>query len=251
MNVIQALARVFFVAGVVFSGLSTNVLAQGDAAKKTTLDLKKYQYLSIVLPQSKPDGDAARLAYYKEAFPLGSEFGLKQEMALKVDHVIISDYGPSGAIFYSYPNKASEVALANHPKWPAIKAQRPKAWEQLKIYSAEIEEDIRINFNPDKSYTLVIAWLNPENPDDYATYLESIEPMLAEAGGRFVYKMKQPAFEAHEPVGTAPGQLTFVEWDTLEGFSELRRNDAYKAVSHYITSGTSRIEFYRLSVPES
>ncbi len=251
MNIIHKSARVFFILGTLFYAGVYGAAAQNGTNEKTVLDLKKYQYLSIVLPQAKPDATEARKAYYQQAFPLGSQFGLKREMALKIDHAIISDYRPSGAIFYSYPNKASETALSNHPKWPDIKAQRPKAWEELRIYSAEVHEDININFDPEKSYTLVVAWLNSEHPTDYATYLESIEPMLADAGGRFVYKMKQPIFEAHGSELPAPGQLTFVEWDTLEGFAELRRNEAYKSVSHYIASGTSAIEFYRLSVPAS
>lgn len=249
MNIIRTIAHTGFAFGALFYASTCGATTQIAADEKAVLELKKYQYLSIVLPQSKPESDEARKAYYEQAFPLGSQFGLKREMALKNDHTIISDYKPSGAIFYSYPNKASETALSNHPDWPAIKALRPKAWEELKIYSAEIKEDISINFDPEKSYTLVVAWLNPENPNDYATYLDSIGPMLAEVGGRFVYKMKQPEFEAHTPNAPAPGQLTFVEWDTLDGFSELRRKEAYKAVNHYIGSGTSAIEFYRLSVP--
>jgi len=251
MNAVQASVRVIIVVGVLFFGWAGGLLAQGLENTGSSLDLKKYQYLSIVLPQSRPEADAARQSYYDQAFPLGSRFGLKREAILKIDHTIISSYEPSGAIFYSYPNKASELALANHPSWPAIKAQRTEAWKELKIYSAEIQEDMLINFDPDKSYTLVIAWLNPEKPDDYAAYLESIEPLLAEVGGRFVYKMKKPAFEAHSANLVAPGQLTFVEWDTLDGFAALRREEAYKAVSHLIGSGTSAIEFYRLSVPTS
>lgn len=249
MDIISSTAKVLCAGAVLLFTLSGNATAQNNTDQTTALNLKKFQYLSVVLPQAKPNSEATRKSYYQQAFPLAAEYGLKQEMALQVDEAIISDYAPSAAIFFSYPNRNSELALSNHAEWPDIKKLRPQSWDELRIYSAEIEENVNIQFDPDKSYTLVIAWINPDNPDDYFTYLDKIEPTLNEVGGRFIYKMKAPQFEAHATTLGAPAQLTFVEWDTLEGFAELRRNENYKAVSHYFGSGTSNIEFYRMTVP--
>lgn len=213
------------------------------------LKLSKGQYLSIVLPEAKPGASEKRNNYYKTAFPLGEKYGLKREMTLIVDNVIISDYTPSAAIFYSFPDKLAEASFSHNPKWPPIKALRSEAWEELKIYSSELQEDVNINFNPDKSYTLVVAWLDPRNPDDYKRYLDGITDVVSAAGGRFIYIMKHPTYEAQGSL-LAPGQLTFVEWDTLDGFATVRASEAYKAATPYFASGTRKVEFYRLSVPE-
>lgn len=219
-------------------------------SSSSSLNLKTGQYLSIILPEAKPNAGDARKAYYKQAFPLGEQFGLKREASLNVDDVIISNYKPSALIFYSYPNKAAEGKLANHVKWPEIKAQRSKAWDELKIYSATIDQDLNLEFDPAKSYTLVVAWLDPENPDDYDRYLSGIEEAVDRFGGRFIYKMKNPKYEAHASAMSAPGQLTFVEWDTLDGFTKVRTSDEYKASAAFFASGTTKVEFYRLSVPD-
>lgn len=221
--------------------------AQAEAGPvQDSLSLKKGQVLSIILPQAKPEASALRQQYYKQAFTLGTKFGLQREAVLAMDDVIISDYQPSGLIFYSYPDAASEKSLSNAPEWPAIKAMRPNIWEELKIYSAELDSDLNLNFNPNKSYTLVVAWLNPENPGDYQRYLKGIEPAVAAAGGRFIYKMKNPQYEANGATNIAPGQLTFVEWDTLDGFTKVRGSAEYKASARFFASGTTKVEFYRM-----
>ncbi len=226
---------------------STQEAAAKSVVAMDSLTLKKGQFLSIILPQAKPDETAARQEYYKKAFTLGARYGLQREAVLAMDDVIISDYKPSGLIFYSYPDAGAEKGLSNAPEWPAIKAMRPKIWEELKIYSAELKSDLNLKFDPSKSYTLVVAWLNPENPGDYQRYLKGIEPAVTAAGGRFIYKMHNPQYEANSITNSAPGQLTFVEWDTLDGFTKVRGSAEYKANSRYFGSGTSKVEFYRMT----
>lgn len=222
---------------------------QSIAPQTTQLNLKKGQYLSITLPEAKTSAEAtkARQDYYRAAFPLGSKFGLNREAALKIDNVIISDYKPSGLIFFSYPDKQSEARLAAHPKWPAIKASRPSIWKELNIFSAELAEDLNITFDPAKSYTLVIAWKKDEDPDGYDKYLSGIEPAVERFGGKFIYKMRNPASEANTASATAPSQLTFVEWESLDGFAKVQASDEYKASVRHFQTGVKKIEFYRMS----
>ncbi|MEP2988077.1 MAG: DUF1330 domain-containing protein [Parasphingorhabdus sp.] len=223
---------------------------QQIAVQATQLKLKKGQYLSITLPEAKTSEEAtkARQEYYKTAFPLGSKFGLKREAALKIDTAIISDYKPSGVIFFSYPDKQSEAGLAAHSKWPAIKASRPNIWKNLNIFSTELADDINITFDPAKSYTLVIAWKRDEDPDGYDKYLKGIEPAVERFGGKFIYKMHNPSSEFNSASATAPSQLTFVEWNTLDGFSKVQASDEYKASVPHFQSGVKKLEFYRMSV---
>ncbi|WP_162558904.1 hypothetical protein [Sphingorhabdus sp. EL138] len=232
---------------------SSALLAQSSSSPESTaansrLTVAKGQYLSIIMPEAKSDSDAARQSYYRQALPLGQKFGLKREVQLKIDNRVISDYKPAGLIFFSYPDQASENQLANQPQWPAIKALRPGAWNELRIYSAAVENDLDLTFDPDKYYSLVVARTNPDKPEDYQRYLAGIEKAVHEAGGRFIYKMKNPKMEAHATSLNAPSQLTFVEWDAPNGFARVQQTEDYKASAPYFQSGVTNVEFYYMSV---
>lgn len=133
---------------------------------------------------------------------------------------------------------------------------RPKAWEALNIYSKELEQKLTLNFAPEKHYTLVMAWVNEQNPNDYYEYLRNIEPAVTKAGGRFIYKMNSPAYEAHgihkkapkNGSSAAPSQLTFVEWDNESGLKAFRDSAIYKQNSHLIRSGTHQFRLFRMSL---
>ncbi|GAA0474882.1 hypothetical protein GCM10009096_15580 [Parasphingorhabdus litoris] len=222
--------------------------SQESEAANPRLTVAKGQYLSIIMPEEKEDGDAARQVYYRQAFPLGQKFGLKRETQLKMDSIEFSNYKPTGLVFFSYPDQESEKQLTSQPEWPAIKAQRPEAWNELRIYSAAMREDLNLSFDPAKYYSLVVAWTNPDKPEDYQRYLSGIEKAVHSAGGRFIYKMKNPKMEAHATSLNAPSQLTFVEWDAPNGFAKVQKTEDYKASAPYFRSGVTKVEFYYMSV---
>ncbi len=224
--------------------------AQPDTAGVLQLDFKKGQLLSFVVPQTREDGDTARKAYYDKAFPIAEKLGYKHEATLRVRDKIISDYDPSGFLLYSWPGADALRAFEADPAWPAIKASRPDAWSELKIYTDELEQDLTLSFDPAKTYTVVVAWLKPGKEADYARYLDGITEAVNAAGGRFIYKMKNPVFENHASSPAAPQQLTFVEWDDLEGFAKVRQSDAYKQNQQYFASGVDHVEFYRLALSQ-
>ncbi len=233
---------------------SSSLLAQSSSSPNNSsataprLTVTKGQYLSVIMPEAKSDSDAARQSYYRQALPLGQKFGLKREVQLKIDNRVISDYKPTGLIFFSYPDQASEKQLASQPQWPAIKALRPKAWNELRIYSAAVKNDLDLTFDPAKYYTLVVAWTNPDKPDDYQRYLKGIENAVSSAGGRFIYKMNNPNMEAHATSLKAPNQLTFVEWDAPNGFARVQQTEDYRTSAPYFQSGVTNVEFYYMSV---
>ncbi len=236
--------------GLMAQSSSAQPSSQPSASSVTTprLTVAKGQYLSVIMSETKPDGDAVRQSYYSKAFPLGQKFGLKREVLLKIDNAVVSDYKPSALTFFSYPDEASEKQLTKQPEWPAIKAQRPKAWNELRIYSAAMQDDLDWRFDPTKYYSLVVAWTNPDKPEDYQRYLNGIEKAVHKAGGRFIYKMKAPKMEAHATSLKAPNQLTFVEWDAPNGFAKVQQTDDYKASQPYFLSGVTNVEFYYMSV---
>lgn len=223
--------------------------AAEQAAKPMSLELKKGELLSIisVISNQGEAADAARREYYQSAFPLASQYGLTREGQLRVVATPIGDHKSEGIIFFSWPSAEAEAGLEAEVAWPGIKALRPKAWEDLRVFTDEIEEDLALTFDADKTYTIAMAWTNPENPDHYDLYMDGIQDAVAEVGGRFIYKMFDPKFESHKLTSGGPGQVTLVEWDSPQGLANFQSTDGFKANAKYLTSGVTRFEILVLS----
>lgn len=215
----------------------------------TVLEFKKGQLFSIVSVIADPSAEAKKnvAKYYKTAFPLGEKHGLKREGQLRVVASPVGDHKSDGIVFYSWPSAADEKTFEAEPAWASIKALRPKAWEELRIYTQELEADMSLTFDPDKTYTLAMAWLNPENPDHYDKYMAGIKAAAESVGGRFLYKMFDPKFESNIIKTGGPGQVTLVEWDTPQGLQAFGKTAGFKENAHYLKSGVTRFEILALS----
>ncbi|MEO0501666.1 MAG: hypothetical protein AAF205_14165, partial [Pseudomonadota bacterium] len=176
-----------FIAGAInCSAGMTPAVAQSEAAPSTIstapaapaafeIDLKRGEVLQLIAPETRADGDAARQTYYRSAFPIAEKLGYERLGQLNVAEKVVSDYDPGAFVFFSWPDAAAITRFEDHPDWPAIKATRPDAWRELKVYTAALEEDLRLSFDPAKHYTVVVAWLDAEYPGDYERYLAGIE----------------------------------------------------------------------------
>lgn len=218
--------------------------APASQTSVTTLNYKKGEVLSFVFIDSK-DGDeaeAARLKYYGSAFPLANSFGLSSDTTLSVAAIPVGNFKPDALGIFSWPDAASEAAVSAHPDWPGIKAIRPLAWDELRVATSELDADLTLSFDPAKTYTLASAWFNPENPNDYAKYMDGIKSSAEELGGRFVYKMHHPKLESHSEGLGAPGQITLVEWETQDGLAKFGKTKGFKDNVKYLSSGTTRFE---------
>ncbi|MEP3891306.1 MAG: hypothetical protein ABJN69_12675 [Hellea sp.] len=215
----------------------------------TVLEFKKGQLFSIVSVVADSDAEAKKnvAKYYKSAFPLGAKHGLKREGQLKVVASPVGDHKSDGIVFYSWPSAENEQSFEAEPAWPSIKSLRPKAWEELRIYTQEVEADMSLVFDPEKTYTLAMAWHNPENPDHYDKYMAGIKDAAESVGGRFLYKMFDPKFESNIIKTGGPGQVTLVEWDTPQGLQAFGKTSGFKENAHYLKTGVTRFEILALS----
>lgn len=210
------------------------------------VEMERGQVLQLIAPQSRPDGEAARKAYYDYALPRAGELGFRRHGQLNVRQKVISDFDPGAFIFFSWPDQASLDAFSSQPDWNAVKASRPEGWDELKIYTIELTQDLSLQFDPEKHYTVVVAWLDQDGASDYDRYLDGIEPAMQRAGGRFIYKMRSPMLEAHNSAPEAPGQITLVEWNSSDGFAKVQQSQEYLDHRQYFASGVDRFEFYWL-----
>ncbi len=222
-----------------------------QAAPGFSVEMRRGEVLQVIASEAREGGQDAARTYGRTAFPIASSFGFQRLGQLNVTRSVISDFAPEVFSFFSWPDQASADDFAAHPDWPAIKATRPDAWSELKVYSIALQDDLSLQFDPAKHYTVVVAWLNEENPADYDRYLTGIEPAVTRAGGRFMYKMRGPSMESHASPPSAPSQLTFVEWDSPDGFSAVQQSPEYLAHQQYFGTSVERFEFYWMQTPQS
>ncbi len=216
-------------------------------AKSVMIDLPPNSLLSLIGSEYKgtDEAKAAQNIFYSEALPLAAQYGFKRQADLRVTAVNVGDFKPKGFIMTSWPNEATFANFQTDPKWPEYKAIRPDIWHDIRYYRDVQENGLQLKLRADKYYTLAIAYLNPENPEDYQTYLSNLEGDVTANGGKFILKMKAPTLESLSGEPT-PDQLTFIEWNDAEGVDKLLGSAAYKANSHYARSGTTKFAFYRL-----
>jgi uncharacterized protein (DUF1330 family) len=241
----------FAIGGCATSSMPAATAPVSDAAKPkaVTLSYQQGEVLSYVLITGK-DTDAAKAArktYYDTAFPLADQYGLRRDLNLAVPQQLVGKYKADAMAIFSYPDAASLERLNATTEWPAIKALRPKAWDELAIFTQTLEQPLEITFDPDKIYTLAVAEIKPGVPDDYNKYMKGIEPGLNEMGGRFVYRMINPSIEAHRHTYDPQVQVTMVEWDTPEALAGFTKSPGYKANSKYFTSGVSGFSFFQIA----
>ncbi len=231
------------------TAVSSQPEAVASKAKPVTLSYEAGEVLSYILVTSKDTeaAKAARKTYYETAFPLADGFGLKRDLNLTVPTQLVGKYKADSMAIFSYPDAASSSGLDAHPEWPEIKALRPQAWDELAIFTKELERPLTINFDPDKLYTLAVAEIKSDAPEDYNKYMKGIEPGLNEMGGRFIYRMINPNVEAHRHTYDPQVQVTMVEWDTAEALAGFTKSPGYKANSKYFLSGVSGFSFFQIA----
>jgi uncharacterized protein (DUF1330 family) len=230
-----------------FVAMTEPAAAQDDPAP-VTVELRKGEVLQVIAPEAREGGLEARRSYYRDVILIAENYGFRRLGQLDVEQKVVGEFDPGAFIFFSWPSAVNAQAFLDRPDLPEIRARRPDGWHELKIFDDLVEENTTLILDPNKDYSIVVAWFDPANPGDYRRYLEGIEPAVEREGGRFIYKMRNPTLETNANSEAAPGQITFVEWADREGFVRVQKTPEYLAHRSYFASGTTRFEFYWLGV---
>jgi uncharacterized protein (DUF1330 family) len=218
-------------------------------ARSVTLSYQEGQLITIssTINRAGDEAAGARREYFQRVLPIAQELGLQRGVSLSTIATVTGNFEPGGFAFFSWPSATAEAALNSHPEWPDIKALRPVAWDELRLYSVALQEDVELVFAEDRAYSVAVAWIDPEHPESYEDYLDAIEPALHDMGARFLFKMRGPRFEQHATPGEAPAQVTFVEWRRPEDLQAFLEGDAFEAASYLLTEGVNRFEVHLIS----
>ncbi|MEM1404273.1 MAG: DUF1330 domain-containing protein [Pseudomonadota bacterium] len=218
--------------------------------KTLEIPYRQGQLMSLIAVDPK-EGEAAATArqkYLGGAIRLAREYGLETLGSLSVSMAIIGDFHPSALVFYAWPSEEAEASFASAPGWSSIRETRPFGWDELRIHDRVATKDEALTFRSDRFYTLATAWINPEYPRDYETYLKNIEPAMAAAGGRFFYEMESPDFVSLQDGLETPSRLTLVEWKEPAALDRFLNSQGFKRNAELLNRGTSAFELLSLSV---
>ncbi len=240
----------FALVSVIALGLGACQAAQGSAStevdtpRSLVMSFEEGQLvtLSATINREGEDAATARQQYFQRVFPIAGALGLSRDGTLAIQNAVTGEFEPEAYAFFSWPSAEAEAELNAHESWQTIKALRPIAWDELRLYSVEMDEDVSLTFREDRAYSIAVAWTNPEQPDSYFQYLDTIEPALTDMGARYLYKMRNPRFEQHATPGGDPAQVTFVEWQSAGDLERFLRSRAYREASHLLTNGVIRFE---------
>ena len=186
-----------------------------------------------------------REIFQSRALPMAAEYGFARHGALILNGTGVGSFQPQGFLLASWPSQAAFDNFQADPRWPEFDALRPEIWNDIRYYRDVQEDGLQLTFRSDKFYTLAIAHINQDNPDDYQTYLSSLGGEVARNGGEFIFIMRDPSLESLSNAA-APDQLTLIEWDDVNGLDRLLASDVYAANRHLAASGTTDFAFYRL-----
>ncbi|MEO1658573.1 MAG: hypothetical protein AAFR65_12725 [Pseudomonadota bacterium] len=206
------------------------------------------QLITMFASVARPGDEAAavRKGYFERIAPITTDLGFSRDVGLRVTETVVGSFEPEAMGFFSWPSADAENVLNQHPDWSKIKELRPQAWDQLRLYSKTLDEDLTLTFDSGKHYTVAVAWFDPDHPELYDQYLDDVEPTLTKLNARYIYKMRMPRFETHTDPNKAPGQLTFVEWDTREGLNRFIRSRGFLKNYSSLQEGTVRFELHRI-----
>ncbi|MBR9826997.1 MAG: DUF1330 domain-containing protein [Alphaproteobacteria bacterium] len=219
-----------------------------EVVQSITLSYEQGQLITISASIDLDGEDAAqaREAYFAQVLPIASGLGLRRDINLRIAETVVGQFEPGGYGVFSWPSAEAERGLSEHPDWLAIKALRPVAWDTLRLYSVVLEEDLELRFEAGKAYSVAVAWINPEYPENYDRYLDALEPALNAMGARYMYRMRDPRFESHSEDGPEPGRVTFVEWQSAQDLQAFLDSTAFAEVYPLLQQGVSRFELHRI-----
>lgn len=221
--------------------------SQSSSMEQTrTVNLKKGQVLQLYTEDRKINAGSEREALLATTTPLAVQHGLKQEIEFAVRATAAGTFKPNAVSLHSAPSADALNQLSASPDWKSIQPLRAAAYNDMKTYSQVLENDVSINFDPTKLYTVGIFWMNPENPDDFNVYFNGLKPTVEEIGGRFIHQMNNPHFSTVSSGQQGPGRLIFIEWESPESLGKLSKTTTYQELQKYRISGTTDFEFHIL-----
>lgn len=215
------------------------------------IELKSGQVLQFALiRERKTDAaKAIRDRYFQTAVPHAASLGDQYLGNLRIKQTLVGKNDLQAIALWAFPDVASQDEFRASPKWPEYVQMRKDGWEELHVYSVVVPEDMTLNFDPDKNYTLAAAWAEPNMMDEYDRYLDGIEADFDQIGAKYAGRFTRVDLQSNVESVANPTHFTLVEWSEGMNVDKLRETNAYQQNSDLFQAALSRFDLYWVHFP--
>src|SRR5713101_7593394 len=120
------------------------------ATAELTINFSKGELLQLVSATYVKGKDEELGEYFQKAFLLATGYGYTPLIQFHVTDVLNGTYHPEGFIgLYKWPNSAASEQFGHDPRWAPIEATRPEVFQELRINTIVLEEDLKMIFKED------------------------------------------------------------------------------------------------------
>ena len=205
-----------------------------DTAREMVVRLAAGEILTIGSARHRPGAEPLMRAYFRAVGPIAGPHGFAAKGRLNVVASEANGFKPNNFVgFFSFPSKAASQRFGRDPRWPAVRAQRPKIWRELRLSHYEATGPAMLRFRSDKVYEVRYEWYT--RPADGVGTGESRRTTDAGAGRVIATFIKG----AHEMMPTSvppPTRIRILEWsDLASAKSAARGGPGYQRVDALYT----------------
>ncbi len=219
-----------------------------NAQNALEISLEPSQLLSLIAIDLKnsEESKTLRKEYFTNAVPMARKAGYTPLGSLRVTEQVVGKAGVQSFVIASWPSDLDDLKFEKTPELQQYKDMRPLIWNRLDFFKQSTLSKLLLTFSKDKFYTLAIAKVNPERPDDYQTYLKNIESYLHGINARYFYQMTAPRVSKFSERENSGYRVTLVEWQKEGDLERFQNSVALKDNYQLLRAGTTGFELFRV-----
>lgn len=235
------------VVALVLSACGQSPTSKSISANKTSnTRLDAGQRLTLILGKNQPNADEVRERFFRQAFPISRDNGMKDVHFFSVTKTIMGEFKPEFFGLYAWPDSEATDRVRNNSEFiQSLKPLRPKIWSELTIVDVDLDAPLDIKIDEKKHYTIALGWYGDK--DSYQRYFDGSVPLRKELGVKILFRLPISEFESITPIeGAEPDFAALVEWPDVDGPGRYFMSDTFKELQPFVQAGIKKIEWMEL-----
>lgn len=200
--------------------------------------------MQLIAPVTEAEKRPLRDKYFELGAKTAREHGYTQNGVLVVEKTLMGRFSPNVFVVSQWSSLKAQKSFQALPLFNDVKSLRREAWVALKLFDYEVLKPTTLTFSNNKTYTVSLAWVNPQSPNDYYAYIDYLTESLSEVGAKVISKTQNITLSDHNPYAVAPQQILIIEWDDATRFEQFLLSPEYNEKLNALRKGTVEFEFH-------
>jgi len=224
-----------------------------DEANSLDITLKSGKVIEIAFATIE-GGKEAELSenYFPKILPLAAKYGGKMLGSFQVLAITGGEIQPQMVAIFEWPSVDAQKQLLADKKAQKLFSIRDAALTSIQLAYYEVEEDVTVSFQKDKTYEFFNAWLTPESKTALPEYFKQSEaPKLKYGPPKFVASLKPLINVPNESFILQPQMAGIVEWNNVATYYGLVADPDFKKASPLLEKSVRRLDMIqtRINMP--